>query len=55
VEAVAAHRRRWQCAFHYQPEGWEKVYQFIALRDENKSKPPEAGEPEQYQLFDTPA
>jgi hypothetical protein len=43
-----------QCEFRYQPEGWRKAYRFIALRYEKKPKPKEAGEPEQYQLFDTP-
>ena len=43
-----------QCEFHYQPEGWEKAYRFIALRYKKKPKPPAADEPEQYQLFDTP-
>jgi hypothetical protein len=43
-----------QCEFHYQPEGWGKAYRFIALRYKKKPKPPAAGEPEQYQLFDTP-
>lgn len=43
-----------QCEFRYQPEGWAKAYRFIALRYEKKPKPREAGEPEQYQLFDTP-
>jgi hypothetical protein len=43
-----------QCEFPYQPEGWGKVYRFIALRYEKKPKLPEAEEPEQYQLFDTP-
>ena len=43
-----------QCEFHYQPEGWEKAFRFIALRYKKKPKPPAADEPEQYQLFDTP-
>jgi hypothetical protein len=43
-----------QCEFRYQPEGWEKAYRFVALRYKKKPKPKEAGEPEQYQLFDTP-
>jgi hypothetical protein len=43
-----------QCEFHYQPEGWGKAYRFLALRYEKKPPPCEAGEPEQYQLFDTP-
>ena len=43
-----------QCEFRYQPEGWRKAYRFIALRYQKKPTPKEAGEPEQYQLFDTP-
>jgi hypothetical protein len=43
-----------QCTFRYQPEGWGQAFRFLALR---YRKPPEAkpaGQPEQYQLFDTP-
>ena len=43
-----------QCEFRYQPEGWEKSYRFVALRHVNKAKPDQPGQPEQYQLFDTP-
>lgn len=43
-----------QCEFRYQPEGWGKTYRFIALRYQKEAKPNGAGEPEQYQLFDTP-
>ena len=43
-----------QCEFRYQPEGWGKAYRFIAVRYQKKPTPKEAGEPEQYQLFDTP-
>src|SRR5712692_6010580 len=43
-----------QCEFRYQPEGWGKTYRFIAVRYEKKPTPKEAGDPEQYQLFDTP-
>lgn len=43
-----------QCEFRYQPEGWGKAYRFLALRYVKKPQPREAGEPEQYQLFDTP-
>ena len=43
-----------QCEFRYQPEGWAKAYRFVALRYEKKPKPKKLGEPEQYQLFDTP-
>jgi Transposase DDE domain group 1 len=43
-----------QCEFRYQPDGWGKAHRFIALRYQKKPKPRPAGEPEQYQLFDTP-
>jgi hypothetical protein len=43
-----------ECEFWYQPEGWEKAFRFIALRYQKKSKASTTGEPEQYQLFDTP-
>ena len=43
-----------QCEFHYQPEGWDRAYRFIALRYQKKPKPATADEPEQHQLFDTP-
>ncbi len=42
-----------QCEFRYEPEGWGKPYRFIALRYEKQPRPREAGEPEQYQLFET--
>ena len=42
-----------QCEFRYEPEGWGKPYRFIALRYEKEPRPREAGEPEQYQLFET--
>jgi hypothetical protein len=44
-----------QCEFRYQPEGWGKAYRFVALRYRSKPKPKRREEPEQYQLFDTPA
>jgi len=44
-----------QCEFYYQPEGWGTACRFIALRYKKKPKPAAADEPEQYQLFDTPA
>jgi hypothetical protein len=44
-----------QCEFYYQPEGWGKAYRFVALRYVKKPKAAEPGQPEQYQLFDTPA
>jgi len=43
-----------QCEFLYQPEGWGRAYRFLALRYQKKPEAPEADEPEQYQLFDTP-
>jgi hypothetical protein len=43
-----------QCEFQYQPDGWGKAHRFIALRYQKKPQPRSAGEPEQYQLFDTP-
>ena len=43
-----------QCEFRYQPEGWGRVYRFVALRYLKKPKPQERNVPEQYQLFDTP-
>ena len=43
-----------QCEFRYQPDGWSKAHRFIALRYQKRPKPRPAGEPEQYQLFDTP-
>ncbi len=43
-----------QCEFRYQPEDWAKPYRFIALRYENKRKPQDQNQSEQYQLFDTP-
>jgi len=42
-----------QCEFSYQPAGWSKAYRFLALRYEKKPEAPEAGQPEQYQLFET--
>jgi hypothetical protein len=43
-----------QCEFLYQPEGWARPYRFLALRYRKKPKPAKPGQPEQYQLFDTP-
>jgi len=40
-----------QCEIRYQPEGWGRAYRFLALRYRKK---PEAEQPGQYQLFDTP-
>jgi hypothetical protein len=42
-----------QCEFRYQPQGWGRAYRFLALRYV-KEKKPQPGEPEQYQLFETP-
>lgn len=44
-----------QCEFRYQPEGWVEPLRFIALRYFKPPKAAEPGQPEQYQLFDTPA
>jgi len=41
-------------SFEYQPDGWGKAYRFLAVRHEKKPTPKEAGDPEQYELFDTP-
>ena len=43
-----------ECEFWYQPQGWGAACRFVALRYENKPAARETGEPEQYQLFDTP-
>ena len=42
-----------QCEFSYQPTGWSKAYRFLALRYEKEPETPEAGQPEQYQLFES--
>ncbi len=42
-----------ECEFSYQPEGWSKPYRFVALRYEKTREEAEAGEAEQYQLFET--
>jgi hypothetical protein len=42
-----------ECEFRYQPEGWSKLYRFVALRKEKPREEQEAGETEQYQLFET--
>lgn len=44
-----------QCEFWYQPQGWGKAYRFVALRYQKKPEAPEAGQAEQYQLFETPS
>jgi hypothetical protein len=43
-----------QCEFRYQPEGWGNECRFLALRYKKKPKAKGEGEPEQYQLFETP-
>ncbi len=43
-----------QCEFRYQPEGWGQAQRFVALRYLKKPKAAEPGQPEQYQLFETP-
>lgn len=58
------HQARWkpspktdadaECEFLYQPQGWSRPYRFVALRYEKRPED-EAGEPEQYQLFETSA
>ena len=42
-----------ECEFYYQPDGWSKPYRFVALRYEKARAELEAGESEQYQLFET--
>ena len=44
-----------QCEFIYQPEGWGKACRFLALRYEKPPEVKDSEQPEQYQLFDTPA
>jgi len=42
-----------ECEFHYQPQGWEKGFRFVALRYEKERKVGDEEEgPEQYQLFE---
>ena len=41
------------CECSYQPDGWGKARRFLARRYEKKPKALEAGQPEQYQLFET--
>jgi hypothetical protein len=43
-----------QCRFRYRLEGREQGYRFIALRYFKRPKAAEPGQPEQYQLLDTP-
>ena len=43
----------WGCEFRYQPDKWKTDYRFAALRYEKTREEPDAGEPEQYQLFAT--
>jgi len=42
-----------ECEFRYQPDGWGQAFRFVALRYEKKADEVEAGEAEQYQLFET--
>jgi len=42
-----------ECEFGYQPDGWSKLYRFVALRYEKTRAEREAEETEQYQLFET--
>jgi hypothetical protein len=42
-----------ECEFRYQPDGWSKVYRFVALRYEKTRDEMTAEETEQYQLFET--
>jgi hypothetical protein len=43
-----------ECEFRYKPQGWSKEYRFVALRYEKaREEGTEAGESEQYQLFET--
>jgi len=42
-----------ECEFRYQPDGWGQAFRFVALRYEKKVDELEAGEAEQYQLFET--
>ncbi len=42
-----------ECEFRYQPEGWGKAFRFVALRYQKKPEEVEAGQVEQYQLFET--
>jgi hypothetical protein len=43
-----------ECEFFYQPDGWSKLYRFVALRYEKPREELNAEETEQYQLFETP-
>jgi Transposase DDE domain group 1 len=42
-----------ECEFRYQPDGWNKPYRFVALRQAKPREEVEAEEAEQYQLFET--
>jgi hypothetical protein len=42
-----------ECEFRYQPDGWGQAFRFVALRYEKPADEVEAGEAEQYQLFET--
>jgi Transposase DDE domain group 1 len=42
-----------ECEFYYQPDGWSKLYRFVALRQQKPPQEGEAEQTEQYQLFET--
>jgi len=42
-----------ECEFRYQPDGWRQAFRFVAVRYEKPVDEVEAGEAEQYQLFET--
>ena len=42
-----------ECEFLYQPDGWGHAFRFVALRYQKKPEEVEAGQAEQYQLFET--
>jgi Transposase DDE domain group 1 len=42
-----------ECEFRYRPAGWDKEYRFVALRYDKPREEADAGETEQYQLFET--
>ena len=47
------HGSHGQCEFLYQPDGWSKLYRFVALRKPKPREELEAEETEQYQLFES--
>ena len=42
-----------ECEFRYKPDGWDNECRFVALRYQKGPEEVEAGEAEQYQLFET--